>query len=170
LEGLNPTSLTDVTVKDSQLADISAAQGFTKLNVLNLSNNPLSDISPLASVALEDPANSVRIDLQKTKIADISPLTNFPLIGQLDLSNNPVLSDITPLKNTSPFSVDLRNTTGVDWCSDDSAWDTVNNLRNREITVVLDRNNCAGEYSVSGQVTLVDDSRGLPGQIVLNVE
>ena len=170
LEGLNPTSLTDVTVKDSQLADISAAQGFTKLNVLNLSNNPLSDISPLASVALEDPANSVRIDLQKTKIADISPLTNFPLIGQLDLSNNPVLSDITPLKNTSPFSVDLRNTTGVDWCSDDSAWDTVNNLRNREITVVLDRNNCVGEYSVSGQVTLVDDSRGLPGQIVLYVE
>ena len=56
----------------------------TALTTLQLFNNRISDVSPLASLTQLN-----RLDLSRNQIVDISPLMALPL-GRLSLDSNPL--------------------------------------------------------------------------------
>jgi len=73
---------------------------------LNLSNNLITDVTPLANLKFLE-----WLDLSYNQIKDISPLANLKLLGYLDLRYN-LISDLTPLyglKNLWNVQLDGNN-------------------------------------------------------------
>jgi len=75
-----------------RIKDLSPVRALTALRVLNCSDAPLSDLSPLKGMKL------THLSCKKTMVSDLSPLTGMPLTI-LDCSYTQVL-DLSPLKGT----------------------------------------------------------------------
>ena len=93
-------------VFDKGISDISGIEHCTKLKVLDLRNNLLTDISGLSGADLP---KLEKLTLQNNEITDISVLNwaNFPNLVYLSLHQNPlsndtVLNQIPKLKETIP--------------------------------------------------------------------
>ena len=72
-------------------------QFLTKLEVLNLYNNQIGDIKPLASLT-----NLIQLFLNNNQIGDIKPLASLTKLTDLLLSGNSIASKTCPL---SPESI-----------------------------------------------------------------
>ena len=86
------TNLIELYLSDNQLSDISPLKGLTNLMKLNLSDNQLSDISPLKKLT-----NLMELNLRQNQLRDISSLRGLTNLTELNLKGNQ-LSDISPLK------------------------------------------------------------------------
>ena len=93
LKGLEfATNLTLIlNLRDNNISDISPLANLTNLEVLLLEGNKISDISPLSGLT-----NLKTLDLGDNAISDLSPLANLANLKTVRLRNN-VLSDIAPL-------------------------------------------------------------------------
>ena len=103
--------------RNKGIADIKGLEFATNIKVLNLSDNPIKDLRPIANLttlqvlhlrnispdtltfdigSLTNLINLEALTLQKNNISDISPLANLKKLSILHLSNNNI-SDISPL-------------------------------------------------------------------------
>jgi hypothetical protein len=97
-------SLTHLFLFHNQISDISPLEELTSLTQLSLANNQISDISPL-----KDIKSLTQLSLARNKISDISPLKELKSLTKLFLHNNQLI-DISPLRDLKKLDeLDLRN-------------------------------------------------------------
>ena len=82
------------TVNSNTVSNVSPLSGLTKLKHLDFSDSFLSDVSFLAELTQQ----LVLLDLSNNNISDVTPLTGFTHLEKLRLGNNNI-SDVTPLEN-----------------------------------------------------------------------
>ncbi len=86
--------LTRLELRDNHIRDITPLAGLTQLEVLDISQNPLDegDISPLAALSLLRELN-----VRETALADLSTVANFPRLTYLNIHSNPDIPTIAPI-------------------------------------------------------------------------
>lgn len=87
------TKITSLNLTDNQISDLTPLANLTSLTKLYIGQNPLTDISPLANLT-----NITKLSLHNTQLSNISPLHNLTSLNDLHLHNNKIF-DITPLEN-----------------------------------------------------------------------
>ncbi|MGE6619144.1 leucine-rich repeat domain-containing protein, partial [Bacillus mycoides] len=85
------TNLEKLTLRESNVTDISVISGLRHLKYLNLSSNPIESIQPVSKLE-----NLDMLFLRDNKIADLTPLSQMKKIKILDLIGNNI-KDLTPL-------------------------------------------------------------------------
>ena len=98
-------TLTQFSERGRRISDLTGLEFATNLTlILNLRDNNISDISPLANLT-----NLEVLLLEGNKISDISPLSGLTNLKTLDLGDN-AISDLSPLANlTNLKTLRLRN-------------------------------------------------------------
>ena len=100
------TNLAHLDLSDNSISDISPLAGLTKLEALWLSGNRISDLSSLVSNT-----SLAHLDLSDNSISDISPLAGLTKLKALWLSGNRI-SDLSSLVSNTGLGdgdvVDLR--------------------------------------------------------------
>ena len=108
---VNLRELNAIWVSENKISDISPLAGLTRLRILNLKDSEISDISPLAGLTeLED------LNLKDSEISDVSPLAGLTKLERLDLSENNIsdvdvslLSGLTELRQLQLVSNDISD-------------------------------------------------------------
>ncbi|MGG0212404.1 leucine-rich repeat domain-containing protein [Bacillus mycoides] len=85
------TNLEKLTLRESNVTDISVISGLRHLKYLDLSSNPIESIQPVSKLE-----NLDMLFLRDNKIADLTPLSQMKKIKILDLIGNNI-KDLTPL-------------------------------------------------------------------------
>jgi len=85
--------ITNLSLVNKQISDISALSEFSNLTSLDLSLNKISDISALSGLS-----NLTSLRLSYNSISDISALSGLSNLESLHLSNNPI-DDYSPVEN-----------------------------------------------------------------------
>ncbi len=88
-------NLTSLTLSDNRISDITPLSGLTNLEMLDLSRNSLEDISALGNLT-----NLTALGLSDNKISNVAPLTALSSLKSLYLAGNEI-SDISPLAKMS---------------------------------------------------------------------
>ena len=92
-------------LSDNEVSDLSPLAGLTHLKVLDLSHTAISDVSVLAGLT-----NLVKLHLNSTAISDVSALAGLTNLIRLDLSHT-AISDVSALAELTHLKVlDLDNT------------------------------------------------------------
>ncbi len=86
-------NLKNLVLSNNRISNLAPLQNLTSLNNLTIDNNKISDISPLANLI-----NLNNINLASNQIATLSPLQNLTNLAMLYAQNNP-LGSITNLEN-----------------------------------------------------------------------
>jgi len=121
-------NITELTLKNSNISDITGLENFKKLKQLNLSNNSISRITALEEMeeleilnlsdnrsignnisVLSNKLTIKQLNLSNTGISNVESLSNLKSITHLDISNNNInnLQPIQPL--TSIISLNVSN-------------------------------------------------------------
>ena len=88
---LSRTNLKTLTLRNCALTSLSGFEALTNLTYLDVSQNILTDITPLAGLtALEV------LSIHQSAVVDLTALQNLTALRQLDLSFNSI-EDVTPL-------------------------------------------------------------------------
>jgi internalin A len=91
-------------LSDNKISDIKPLASLTKLTFLNLSDNKISDIKPLASLT-----KLTSLNLSDNKISDVKPLASLTNLTQLWLAKNQII-DVKPLGSLTKLrSLDLSD-------------------------------------------------------------
>ncbi|UNP82202.1 leucine-rich repeat domain-containing protein [Bacillus mycoides] len=85
------TNLEKLTLRESNVTDISVISGLRHLKYLDLSSSPIESIQPVSKLE-----NLDMLFLRDNKIADFTPLSQMKKIKILDLIGNNI-KDLTPL-------------------------------------------------------------------------
>ncbi|EOO74760.1 LPXTG-domain-containing protein cell wall anchor domain [Bacillus cereus VD021] len=85
------TNLEKLTLRESNVTDISVISGLRHLKYLDLSSNPIESIQPVSKLE-----NLDMLFLRDNKITDLTPLSQMKKIKILDLIGNNI-KDLTPL-------------------------------------------------------------------------
>ncbi|MGW5954546.1 leucine-rich repeat domain-containing protein [Bacillus mycoides] len=85
------TNLEKLTLRESNVTDISVISGLRHLKYLDLSSNPIESIQPVSKLE-----NLDMLFLRDNKIADLTPLSQMKKIKIVDLIGNNI-KDLTPL-------------------------------------------------------------------------
>ena len=109
-------SLTELSVTDSEVADLTGLEHATGLTALTLSQNQISDISPLAGLtSLTD------LRLDQNQISDLTPVAELTALTHLALNQNQ-LTDLFPLAHLLSLewlrlvgNSDITDTSPVAW-------------------------------------------------------
>jgi internalin A len=83
--------LTSLDIRDNQISDMKPLASLTNLTSLDLSDNHISDIKPLAALT-----NLISLSLNGNHISDIKPLAALTNLTDLSLIANEII-DIKPL-------------------------------------------------------------------------
>ena len=86
-------------LSDNKISDIKPLASLTKLTFLNLSDNKISDIKPLASLT-----KLTFLNLDKNQIIDVKPLASLTNLTQLWLAKNQII-DVKPLASLTKLRV-----------------------------------------------------------------
>lgn len=89
-------NLTYLTVRETNLRDLSGIEGITTLQQLDLNMTQVSDLTPLAGLP-----NLRLVFLHETWVADLEPLTTLPSLERLDIGKTQIasLEPLTRLDN-----------------------------------------------------------------------
>jgi len=99
INSLNPLNITELSLTDNKLRDISEIKIFKNLEILFLGYNQINDISVLKNL------NNLEIlYLFENKLTDISVLKNLTNLEILDISNNEI-TDISVLKDLNKLEI-----------------------------------------------------------------
>jgi len=92
----NLSSLVSLSIKNNLISNVNSNNlaSMTLLTTLDLSNNEITDVSPLAVLSA-----LVSLKLQNNKFSDISSLNGLTAVKYLDLANN----QITHISSLAPF-------------------------------------------------------------------
>ncbi|MGB7518003.1 MAG: leucine-rich repeat domain-containing protein, partial [Spirulinaceae cyanobacterium] len=93
----------EVLLREAETEDCQLAQRqLTNLNLLNLGENKIKDITPVATLT-----NLTGLYLGENEIKDITPVASLTNLGSLELGENEI-EDITPVASlTNLTSLDL---------------------------------------------------------------
>lgn len=91
--------VTDYSVFNEDITDISGIESFRSLEILMLNSNQITDITPL-----KDLKNIYILSLNSNLISDISALSGLTMLIELQLSNNNI-TDITKLSGLTKLQV-----------------------------------------------------------------
>ncbi len=94
-------SLNYLHMNDNQVSDISVLRNMPELHTLRAYNNLIGDISPILDTSI--PEQETWLQLQNNKITDISPLAECQALNRVELSGNPI-TDLSPLKSCPVLS------------------------------------------------------------------
>ena len=86
------TNLKWLNLMENQIADVEPLAGLTKLKSLNLKHNQIADVGPLAGLTKLQTLN-----LKGNQIADAEPLANLTNLQWLNLDKNNQIRDVGPL-------------------------------------------------------------------------
>jgi Leucine Rich repeats (2 copies) len=107
LKGL--TALQSLDLGFTEVTNLAPLKGLTALQSLNLSNTEVADLVPLKSLTTLQ-----SLDLTGTNVADLAPLNGLTALQSLHLAGTNV-ADLSPLNRlTALWSLDLSNTTLAD--------------------------------------------------------
>ena len=96
--------LTELSITESSLSDLSGLEHATNLSVLVLHQNQIDDITPLQNLT-----NITDLILWSNQISDITPLENITSLKNLSVYDNSI-NNITPLQNlTSLWALNMNN-------------------------------------------------------------
>ncbi len=87
------SNLTNLTLKNGQISDLSPLAGLTSLKVIDIYNNKVSNIEPLGNMA-----NLHKLRLGGNNISNIGIVKSLTQLNELLLLPNPV-KDFSPAKN-----------------------------------------------------------------------
>ena len=99
--------LDSIFLSNNQISDISPLQNLTSLQTLSLNNNQISDISPLQNLT-----SLMFLQLFHNQISDISPLQNLTSLKNLNLEDNQI-SDVSPLQNLTSLMLLMLRTNQI---------------------------------------------------------
>ena len=100
LEGIQYCiGLNRLDLQDNKIKDISPVANLTQLTSLALNINEIEDISPVANLI-----NLEHLGINRNKVKDITPIKNLKNLKDLGISMNDI-SDITPLKGKEDLTV-----------------------------------------------------------------
>lgn len=88
-------NLTDLQLTNNRISDLSPLRKLTSLQALGLHNNPLTSLAPLAKLT-----NLITLEVGRARIKDISVLSKLVNLESLDISENPFTS-LKPLRTLS---------------------------------------------------------------------
>ncbi|EKS8444446.1 leucine-rich repeat domain-containing protein [Listeria monocytogenes] len=117
----NLPNLEVLDLSGNQISDITPLSNLTNLSSLYLNNNQISDISPLSNLT-----DLVDLTLQGNQISDISSLSNLTDLVDLTLQGNQI-SDISSLANLTNLKNLYLNNNQI---SDISPLSNLTNLKN----------------------------------------
>ena len=86
------TALQGLNLMDNQIADVGPLAGLIKLKTLNLKHNQIADVGPLAGLI-----KLKTLNLKHNQIADVGPLANLKNLQTLNLDKNNPIRDLGPL-------------------------------------------------------------------------
>ena len=89
----NLTGLVYLSLTDNQISDLSPLANLTNLTELRLGDNKISDLTPLANLT-----NLTKLYLGNNQISDLTPLAKLTNLAELYLGRNQI-SDLSPLAN-----------------------------------------------------------------------
>ena len=84
-------SLTRISASGKSIQSLAGLEHFTALKKLDLKDNQIADITPLAALIEVD-----SLALQDNQIVDVTPLTGLTGLSWLELANN-LIEDVAPL-------------------------------------------------------------------------
>ncbi|EPB7495617.1 InlB B-repeat-containing protein, partial [Listeria monocytogenes] len=93
LVGISRVKAYELNISNNQISDITPLASMKDMNTLNISNNQISDITPLASMK-----DMNTLNISNNQISDITPLASMKDMRML-IANNNDISDLNPLKN-----------------------------------------------------------------------
>jgi Leucine-rich repeat (LRR) protein len=99
-DGTIPQDVTELSLYNNQISDLTPLAGLTNLWLLYLDDNQISDLTPLAGLT-----NLRALYLNNNQISDLTPLSGLINLRLLYLDNNQI-SDLTPLSGMTNL-VDL---------------------------------------------------------------
>ncbi|MDE0088821.1 MAG: leucine-rich repeat domain-containing protein [Candidatus Poribacteria bacterium] len=103
-------NLEKLDLSNNQISDVSPLAGLTKLEELDLSDNSNAKGKSITNLTgLELAINLEKLDLSNNQISDLTPLKDLKNLEELDLSDNKIL-DVNPLANLTELKeLDLDN-------------------------------------------------------------
>ena len=95
---------------NKNITNLTGLEAATQLTILDLRDNPLSDISPLAGLT-----NLTVLRLARNNITDISPLVRLTKLTVLNLRDNSVsdISAIAGLTNLTVLRIDINSISNI---------------------------------------------------------
>ena len=93
------TKLTVLDIGRNEISDISALAGLNKISLLSASHNKISDITPLT-----DLFNLTGLILDNNRIDDLTPLTGLINLTEVHLANQKTETGEPALKNLTPLA------------------------------------------------------------------
>ena len=147
--GVDPDRITEVALQrltrlgivDGEIESLEGLQHAPNLRLLDLSGNPISDLTPLANLT-----NLVELLLHDNRISDLTPLANLHSLDILILNGNDI-TDISPLGRLTNLWVLKMAYNGI------SDLTPLANLTNLE-ELVLDRNRISDISPLAGLTKL----------------
>jgi Leucine-rich repeat (LRR) protein len=115
-----PKNSTVLDLRNNQITDIGPLADLTNLKELSLRNSQIVNIDALKSLV-----NLKKLNLSINKIDDIGPLADLTNLEYLDLSNNPIVN-IAPLANLKNLKTLYLNYTRID--ENPALWDVIDTL------------------------------------------
>ena len=119
----NLNKITSLTLKNSEITNITGLEKFVNLTELNLSNNNISSITPLNelnslvnlnlsdnksignnSASLQTKTGLTSLNLANTGLSNITFISNLNKITNLDISNNSI-SNLQPLQSLNAIKI-----------------------------------------------------------------
>ncbi|HNW85697.1 MAG TPA: leucine-rich repeat domain-containing protein [Candidatus Limiplasma sp.] len=104
------TNITSLALFNQSLTDIGALSALQSLKTIDLTNNRITDLSPLEGSGVEE------LWLAGNQISDISPLATLNKVQQLDLRVNQI-ADYSPLAGLSTLKKLYLNENATQDCS-----------------------------------------------------
>ncbi|MCL1831973.1 MAG: leucine-rich repeat domain-containing protein [Oscillospiraceae bacterium] len=92
-DGEIPYDITNLSLRDNELTDLTPLAQFRYLETLNISENQIVDLKPLSELK-----NLKRLIISGNQIVDLTPLSALDGLMVLELQNNEI-KDVTPLKD-----------------------------------------------------------------------
>ena len=80
------------------IRDLTGIEFAVNVSHFHLSGNQISDLSPLAGLAL---AKMDALDLHRNQISDLSPLAGLTNLEWLNIAENPEIADLSPLADST---------------------------------------------------------------------
>ena len=87
------SNLTGLSLSNNRISNLSPLSSLKNVTSLSLSKNEIIDIAPVAALK-----NLTWLNLSQNQISDLTPLSKLKNLTSLSLSNNQI-SDLTPLKS-----------------------------------------------------------------------
>ena len=93
------TNLNRLPLSDNQISDLSPIAGLIGLQALWINNNPVSDLFPLKGLT-----NLTELVFDDTHVSDLLPLAGLTNLEVLGIST-PLISDLSPLKSLTNLTI-----------------------------------------------------------------